>query len=35
MKIFISVDMEGISGLTYWKEKEEKIEKYMTDEVYQ
>ncbi|MCX8095338.1 MAG: M55 family metallopeptidase [Caldisericia bacterium] len=33
MKIFISVDMEGISGLTYWKEKEEKIEKFMTDEV--
>jgi D-amino peptidase len=33
VKIFISVDMEGISGLTYWKEKEEKIEKFMTDEV--
>ncbi|MGC9089759.1 MAG: M55 family metallopeptidase [Caldisericia bacterium] len=33
MKIFISVDMEGISGLTYWKEKEEKIEKFMTDEI--
>lgn len=33
MKIFISLDMEGISGLTYWKEKDEKIEKFMTDEV--
>lgn len=33
MKIFISIDMEGISGLTYWKEKDEKIEKFMTDEV--
>lgn len=33
MKIFISVDMEGISGLTYWQEKEEKIQKFMTDEV--
>ena len=33
MKIFISVDMEGISGLTYWREKEEKIEKFMTDEL--
>ena len=33
MKIFISIDMEGISGLTYWKEKEEKIERFMTDEV--
>lgn len=33
MKIFISIDMEGISGLTYWKESEEKIGKFMTDEV--
>jgi D-aminopeptidase len=33
MKIFISVDMEGISGLTYRREKEEKIEKFMTDEL--
>ncbi len=33
MKIFISVDMEGVSGLTYWQEKEEKIQKFMTDEV--
>lgn len=33
MKIFISLDMEGISGLTYWKESEEKIVKFMTDEV--
>lgn len=33
MKIFISIDMEGISGLTYWKEKEERISSFMTEEL--
>ena len=33
MKVFISIDMEGISGLTYWKEKQERISFFMTEEL--
>jgi len=35
MKIFISVDMEGISGLTYWREKEEKLKNLWPMNFYQ
>ena len=33
MKYFISVDMEGISGLVNWNDPAEKISQYMTQEV--
>lgn len=33
MKFFISVDMEGISGLVDWDDPQEKISKYMTSDV--
>lgn len=33
MKYFISVDMEGISGLVNWSDPPEKISQYMTQEV--
>lgn len=33
MRIYISIDMEGIWGLTSWKEPKEKISQMMTNEV--
>ncbi len=33
MKVLISIDMEGIAGLSNWKENEKRITKFMTDEV--
>ena len=33
MKILISIDMEGISGLTNWHDKEKRISQFMTNEV--
>lgn len=33
MKLYISVDMEGVWGLTSWKESGDKISKYMTNEL--